>query len=79
MFHGETVFRGTFWGTIYAVMVAAHIYVVVVVPINAYIHKTKHVTEKHRIQIAKRLPARIMWHFHLQNHDRDDDRDHPHH
>src|SRR5674476_622453 len=51
-------------------------HMVMVVPVDADVDKAEHVTQKDRQQRLQRLPIRTVRHFHLQHHDRDDDRDH---
>src|SRR5215472_4872253 len=48
--------------------------VMVVVPVNAHVKETQDVAEKHWQQRPQRFQAVTMRYLHLQNHDRDDDR-----
>src|SRR5919108_3596705 len=50
-------------------------HVVMVVPIDAEVDETQHITQKHRDQWRKGLDALTMRHLQLQHHDGDDDGD----
>src|ERR1035437_5150198 len=51
-------------------------HVVMVVPVDANIDETQHITEKNRNQRCQCIEVLAMWHLQLQNHDRDDDGHH---
>src|SRR5262245_4075551 len=48
----------------------------VVVPVDADVHETQHVTEKDREQRAERVELAPMRRPHFEHHDGDDDGDH---
>src|SRR6266550_1979042 len=51
--------------------------VMMVAPVDAEKDKAKYVTEKHGSDRRQRLPGGVMRHLQFQNHDGDDDRNHP--
>ena len=48
-------------------------HVMMVVPVDAEIHETEDVAQKHRQQGIKHRKVGAVWHLHFQHHDGDDD------